>query len=93
MYDTLMQMGRWFGYRDCYLDVCRLYSTTELIDWFATHRAAGEELQLEFQHMVNVGGTPKDYGIESQVSSTPACYFFSEDASRYGVEKLRFREM
>ncbi|HIF20343.1 MAG TPA: endonuclease, partial [Gemmatimonadetes bacterium] len=23
MYDTLMQMGRWFGYRPGYLDLCR----------------------------------------------------------------------
>ena len=22
MYDTLMQMGRWFGYRPGYIDVC-----------------------------------------------------------------------
>ena len=27
MYDTLMQMGRWFGYRPGYLDLCRLYTT------------------------------------------------------------------
>ena len=33
MYDTLMQMGRWFGYRDGYLDVCRLYTTAELLEW------------------------------------------------------------
>ena len=26
MYDTLMQMGRWFGYRDGYMDLCRLYT-------------------------------------------------------------------
>jgi hypothetical protein len=27
MYDTLMQMGRWFGYRPGYIDLCRLYTT------------------------------------------------------------------
>ena len=26
MYDTLMQMGRWFGYRPGFLDLCRLYT-------------------------------------------------------------------
>ena len=30
MYDTLMQMGRWFGYKEKYLDVCRLFTTKEL---------------------------------------------------------------
>ncbi|MBP6576137.1 MAG: Z1 domain-containing protein, partial [Chryseobacterium sp.] len=27
MYDSLMQMGRWFGYRPGYVDLCRLYTT------------------------------------------------------------------
>lgn len=26
MYDTLMQMGRWFGYRPGYVDLCRLFT-------------------------------------------------------------------
>ena len=34
MYDTLMQMGRWFGYRPGYLDLCRLYTTRTLIGWY-----------------------------------------------------------
>src|SRR5690606_6170503 len=34
MYDTLMQMGRWFGYRPGYLDTCRLYTTDELAGWY-----------------------------------------------------------
>ena len=29
MYDTLLQMGRWFGYRPGYPDLCRLYTTDE----------------------------------------------------------------
>jgi hypothetical protein len=29
MYDTLMQMGRWFGYRPGYIDLCRLYTSGE----------------------------------------------------------------
>ena len=56
MYDTLMQMGRWFGFSDGYLDVCRLYTAAELLEWFTHIAAASEELQREFQHMVNVGG-------------------------------------
>src|ERR1035438_4448439 len=38
MYDTLMQMGRWFGYRPGYLDLCRLYTTPELLEWFGRCR-------------------------------------------------------
>ena len=31
-FDVLMQMGRWFGYRIGYLDICRLYITKELAE-------------------------------------------------------------
>lgn len=63
MYDTLMQMGRWFGYRDGYLDLCRLYTTGELIDWYRHIALADVELRREFQTMVDCGMTPKDYGL------------------------------
>lgn len=33
-YDTLMQMGRWFGYRDNYDDLCRIYMPSEVSDNF-----------------------------------------------------------
>ena len=35
MYDTLMQMGRWFGYRPGYEDLTRIYTTAELAGWFS----------------------------------------------------------
>ena len=31
-YDTLLQMGRWFGYRPGYEDLCRLYTTPALCE-------------------------------------------------------------
>jgi hypothetical protein len=84
MYDTLMQMGRWFGYKGKYIDVCRLYTTTELLDWFTHIAAASEELQREFEHMVSVGGTPKDYGLK--VRSHPALLVTSAVKMRNGTE-------
>lgn len=64
MYDTLMQMGRWFGYRPGYLDLCRLYTTPELVEWFEHIADASEELRDEFEMMVESGGTPRDYGLK-----------------------------
>jgi hypothetical protein len=63
MYDTLMQMGRWFGYRPGYLDLCRLYTTDDLIEWYRHIALASVELKREFEHMAAIGGTPRDYGL------------------------------
>ncbi len=64
MYDTLMQMGRWFGYRPGYLDLCRLYTAAELSEWFGHIADAAEELREEFDLMAASGGTPRDYGLK-----------------------------
>lgn len=66
MYDTLMQMGRWFGYRPGYMDVCRLYTTEELVEWFGHIADAGEELREEFDLMAESGADPRAYGLKVQ---------------------------
>jgi hypothetical protein len=63
MYDTLMQMGRWFGYRPGYLDLCRLYTTGELVEWYRHIALAEVELRREFDYMVHAGLTPEKYGL------------------------------
>ena len=62
MYDTLMQMGRWFGYRPGYLDLCRLYTTEELIRWYRHITLAEQELRREFQYAFDTDQTPIQYG-------------------------------
>ena len=64
MYDTLMQMGRWFGYRPGYLDLCRLYTTPDLSEWFGHITDAAEELREEFDMMAANGATPREYGLK-----------------------------
>src|SRR6266487_1319007 len=63
MYDTLMQMGRWFGYRDGYTDLCRLHTTSELEGWYRDITAADEELRQMFEDMAAQEKTPEDYGL------------------------------
>lgn len=70
MYDTLMQMGRWFGYRQGYEDLCRLYTTGELVDWYREITLASEELRGEFDFMAQRGATPEEYGL--RVRTSPA---------------------
>jgi hypothetical protein len=63
MYDTLMQMGRWFGYRTNYEDLCRLYTTQELRDWYRDITVANEELLRMLDEMAAVGATPEQFGL------------------------------
>lgn len=64
MYDTLLQMGRWFGYRDGYRDLTRVYLPAEAIDWYAHITLATSELRLEFERMEALHMTPKDFGLK-----------------------------
>jgi hypothetical protein len=64
MYDTLLQMGRWFGYRDGYGDLCRLWLGEEAFGWYAHIARASEELRLEFKRMKRLGLTPQDFGLK-----------------------------
>jgi hypothetical protein len=63
MYDTLMQMGRWFGYRDGYADLCRIYMPSEAISWYEHISDVIEELRDDFKRMKLAGMTPKDFGL------------------------------
>lgn len=64
MYDTLMQMGRWFGYRPGYVDLCRLFTSRELNEWFCHIALASDELRNEFDYMADVAGsTPEQYAL------------------------------
>lgn len=62
MYDTLMQMGRWFGYRPRYADLCRLYTSPVLVRWYRHIATATAELREEFDLAFNTGQTPLQFG-------------------------------
>jgi hypothetical protein len=87
MYDTLMQMGRWFGYRPGYLDLCRLYTTAELEDWYRDITVANEELLEEFDAMAAAGGTPRDYGL--RVRKHPAGLLITARAKMRSGKELK----
>jgi len=63
MYDTLMQMGRWFGYRPNYEDLCRIWMPEEAASWYAHIGEATEELQLELKRMQQANATPEQFGL------------------------------
>ncbi|MCG3776433.1 MAG: hypothetical protein JW395_3292 [Nitrospira sp.] len=64
MYDTLMQMGRWFGYRPEYEDLCRVWMLDEAVSWYRHISISIEELREEMRRMEAAGGTPEDFGLK-----------------------------
>lgn len=62
-YDTFMQMGRWFGYREDYDDLCRVWMTQESIDWYTQVSEATDELKSEFRRMHDLKKTPSEFGF------------------------------
>lgn len=63
MYDTLMQMGRWFGYRNKYEDLCRIWMSGDSIEWYRYISNATDELRDEVKRYEDTGLTPKDFGL------------------------------
>lgn len=63
MYDTLMQMGRWFGYRPGFEDLCRVYLSQDSIDWYGHIAGVSEELKQQITRMRQDGLSPKQFGL------------------------------
>jgi hypothetical protein len=62
-YDTLLQMGRWFGYRDGYEDLCRIWLTDEARGWYEHVTEATGELKRDFARMKRRRATPREFGL------------------------------
>lgn len=61
-YDTLLQMGRWFGFRIGYEDLPRIYMTQELRKWFRHLAMVEHEIRLDINRYEEQGLTPIDFG-------------------------------
>lgn len=65
-YDTLMQMGRWFGYRDGYNELCKLFIPKVIINNFIKIINATDELMISLNEMRRQGKTPEEFGLGVQ---------------------------
>lgn len=87
MYDTLMQMGRWFGYRPGYDDLCRVWMPEEAEGWYAHIAEAIEELREELRIMQAANATPEQFGLK--VRSHPDTLIVTARNKMGSGEKLR----
>jgi len=67
MYDTLMQMGRWFGFRVGYDDLTRVYTTPELADWFRDLALVEHKLRDDIQVFEEQSLTPLEVGMRIKI--------------------------
>ena len=69
-WDTLMQMGRWFGYRPGYADLCKVYTPNDLFDEFKEMTLANDEYFAQIILSGQLNKTPKEHGYLMRVPTS-----------------------
>lgn len=62
-YDTLLQMGRWFGYWEDYADLPRLWMTEELYGFFYDLATVEREIRNDIERYTELGVTPTEFAV------------------------------
>jgi hypothetical protein len=62
-YDTLLQMGRWFGYRNGYADLTRIWMTDEMRGWFHHLATVEQEIRYDVERLEVEHLTPEQFGV------------------------------
>ncbi|MDA8350752.1 MAG: Z1 domain-containing protein [Pseudomonadota bacterium] len=83
MYDTLMQMGRWFGFRGGYEDLTRIWMTAELAGWFTDLATVEYELRRDIRRYETEQVTPAQLG--TRIMQHPAMLVTSRLKQRYAT--------
>lgn len=81
MYDTLMQMGRWFGFRGGYEDLTRIWTTAELAGWFSDLAAVEHGLREDIRRYEVEQITPMQLG--ARILEHPAMLVTNRLKSRF----------
>jgi len=85
-YDTLMQMGRWFGFREGYEDLTRIYTTSELAGWFSDLAQVESELRKDMRIYEEQHLTPFEVGL--MIKAHQVMQITSPSKRRFASEKL-----
>lgn len=89
-YDTLMQMGRWFGYRPGYEDLPRVWVTDGLDDDYAFLARVERDLRDEIHSVQGSEFTPRQVGVKvrahpGRLQVTSANRMFHADVVQLGL--------
>ncbi|WP_405390590.1 Z1 domain-containing protein [Streptomyces sp. NBC_01102] len=62
-YDTLLQMGRWFGFRNGYADLPRIWMTDELAEWFRHLATVETEMRRDIDIYMTEDESPLTFAV------------------------------
>ncbi|MFD7886004.1 Z1 domain-containing protein [Streptomyces bauhiniae] len=62
-YDTLLQMGRWFGFRNGYADLPRIWMTDELAEWFRHLATVETEMRRDIDTYMTEAENPLTFAV------------------------------
>lgn len=96
-YDTLLQMGRWFGYRKGYADLPRIWMTAELQEWFRHLATVETEMRRDIDVYMTEDKTPKTFAVRLRthpalrVTAAAKMKDAVKAASAYGGQRVQTR--
>lgn len=96
-YDTLLQMGRWFGYRDGYADLPRIWMTDELKEWFRHLATVEAEMRRDIDVYMTEDKTPLQFAVRLRthpalrVTAAAKMKHAVPAASAYGGRRVQTR--
>tara|TARA_B100000902_G_C27311337_1_gene918610 strand:+ start:190 stop:2670 length:2481 start_codon:yes stop_codon:yes gene_type:complete len=82
--DTLLQMGRWFGYRGDYLDLVRVFTSQDLFSDFEKLNKIETELREEIK-ILNISGK-KPVEMPPALSTHPGIQFTASNKMRAAID-------
>lgn len=96
-YDTLLQMGRWFGFRNGYADLPRIWMTDELRDWFRHIATVESEMRRDIDVYMIEDKTPMTFAVRLRthpalrVTAAAKMVNAVSSASAYGGQRVQTR--
>lgn len=96
-YDTLLQMGRWFGYRDGYADLPRIWMTAELSEWFRHLATVETEMRRDIDIYMTEDKDPLTFAVrlrthpDLRVTQAAKMKDAVPAASAYGGQRVQTR--
>lgn len=83
-YDTLMQMGRWFGYRKGYEDLPRVWVEERVRQRFLDLSKVEAEIRREIRRYADEGTTPTDFAV--RIRKIPGMAITARTKMRHAVD-------